>query len=54
MSGLVWCGERVCRSGRSNERHAEGATTQKANMYLGEFFTYQPEQVLTFDRMKDH
>ena len=35
------------RSGKSSERHS-GQTTQKANTYLGAFWTSQPEQVLTF------
>ena len=46
---------RAIYSGKSSERHAEGGqTTQKANMYLGDFCTSQPEQVLTFSLMTYH
>ena len=41
--------------GDGSERHAEGGrTTQKANVYLGDSWTSQPEQVLTFSLVKCH
>ena len=42
-------------SGKSSERQADGGqTTQKANIYLGDFWTSQPEQVVTFSLMTYH
>ena len=41
---------RIRMQGRAAGRHAEGASqsTQKANIYLGDFRTSQPEQLLMF------
>ena len=35
-------------SGKSSERHAEGARPPSRQTYLVDFWTSQPEQVLTF------
>ena len=48
-----WVGFSVI-SGEQWETCRRGQTTQKANMYLGDFWTSQPEQVVTFFFMNYH
>ena len=45
---------RICIREEQCRAMKGGQTAQKANRYLGDFWTYQPEHVLTFSLMKYH